>query len=80
MKKTSGKERKRPSPDVEDLRSEYTLDYRKAKPNRFAAKFPPGSRVVVLDADVAKVFTTPESVNAVLRALVETMPGSHVQS
>jgi hypothetical protein len=29
---------------------------------------------VALDADVSKVFTTPESVNAVLRALIEVMP------
>jgi hypothetical protein len=32
--------------------------------------------VVVLDEDVAQVFTTPESVNKVLRALIETMPQS----
>ena len=79
MKRTNDKERKRRSPDDQDLRPEYALDYRKAKPNRFAAKFPPGSRVVLLDADVAKVFTTPESVNAVLRALVETMPSGQVR-
>ncbi|MEI1375769.1 hypothetical protein PQG02_02715 [Nostoc sp. UHCC 0926] len=29
---------------------------------------------VVLDEDVAQVFTTPESVNKVLRALIESMP------
>jgi hypothetical protein len=51
---------------------EYHLDYDSAKPNRFAAKS--GKRkmtVVVLDEDVAQVFTTPESVNKVLRALIE---------
>jgi len=31
---------------------------------------------VVLDPDVAAVFSTPQSVNAVLRALIETMPQS----
>ncbi|WP_218080647.1 BrnT family toxin [Anthocerotibacter panamensis] len=31
-------------------------------------------KVVVLDEDVAQVFTTPESVNKVLRALIKTMP------
>ncbi|MBW4566453.1 MAG: hypothetical protein KME31_00055 [Tolypothrix carrinoi HA7290-LM1] len=54
---------------------EYHLDYHSAKPNRFAGKS--GKRkmtVVVLDEDVAQVFTTPESVNKVLRALIETMP------
>jgi hypothetical protein len=32
--------------------------------------------VVVLDEDVAQVFTTPEAVNKVLRALIESMPQS----
>jgi len=58
----------------EVMQPEYRFDYRKAKPNRFAARVKPGSRAVVLDPDVAAVFTTPDSVNAVLRALIETMP------
>ena len=58
----------------EDMQPEYRFDYRKAKPNRFASRLKPGSRAVVLDPDVAAVFSTPESVNAVLRALIETMP------
>jgi len=70
MKKTA---KKRPARS-DDLQSEYRFDYRKAKSNRFAANYKPGSRVVVLDADVAQVFTTRESVNAVLRALLKTMP------
>jgi hypothetical protein len=48
--------------------------YRKAKPNRFAAKIKRGCRAVFLEPDVAAVFATPESVNAVLRALIETVP------
>ena len=70
MKKTS----KSPGARGDELNSEYRFNYRKAKPNRFAAKYEAGSRVVVLDADVARVFTTPESVNGVLRALLKTMP------
>jgi hypothetical protein len=58
----------------EDLLPEYRLDYGKAPPNRFAAQLKRGSRAVVLDPDVASVFSTPESVNAVLRALIKTMP------
>lgn len=58
----------------DELRREYTFDYSKARPNRFAARMTGDIRAVVLDPDVAKVFTTPESVNAVLRALIETMP------
>jgi len=70
MKKTAAK---KSQPPVEDLEPKYRLDYRRAKPNRFAEHFA-GTRMVVLDEDVARVFTTPESVNAVLRALLETMP------
>ncbi len=59
----------------DELLAEYQFDYQQAKPNRFAA----GNKtqkltVVVLDKDVAQVFTTPESVNKVLRALIESMP------
>ncbi len=62
-----------PEPD-KDMLPEYRFDYSKARPNRFAARLERGSRAVVLDPDVAAVFSTPESVNAVLRALIETMP------
>lgn len=63
---------KTPSPEPDDLLPEYQLDYRKAKPNRFAADR--NRTVVVLDEDVAQVFTTPESVNKALRAFIEAMP------
>jgi hypothetical protein len=62
-----------PKPE-EDMLPEYRFDYGKARPNRFAAQLKRGSRAVVLDPDVAAVFSTPDSVNAVLRALIETMP------
>jgi hypothetical protein len=64
---------KTPSPESEDLRSEYQFDYSQAKPNRFTAA---GHHrlVVVLDEDIAQVFTTPESVNKALRALIEAVP------
>ena len=64
------------NPD-DELLAEYRFDYRQAKPNRFAARSGEYKlKVVVLDEDVAQVFTTPESVNKVLRALIETMPPS----
>jgi hypothetical protein len=56
-----------------ELASEYEFDYTKAKSNRFVNSAN-GLKVVVLDEDVAKVFTTPESVNKALRALIEVMP------
>jgi hypothetical protein len=61
----------------DDLLPEYDFDYTKAKPNRFVARVnQPLLKVVVLDEDVAQVFTTPESVNKVLRGLIESMPRS----
>jgi hypothetical protein len=56
-----------------ELASEYEFDYAKAKPNRFTNSAD-GLKVVVLDEDVANVFTTPESVNKALRGLIEIMP------
>jgi hypothetical protein len=72
MKKTPAGKRGKNTDD--ELAPEYRFDYGKARPNRFAAKYKPGSRVVLLDPDVAEVFTTPESVNTVLRAILATMP------
>jgi hypothetical protein len=60
----------------DDLRPEYDLDYGKARPNRFSDRIDRDRLVVVLDSDVSKVFTTPESVNAALRALIEVVPGA----
>jgi hypothetical protein len=56
------------------MQPEYRFDYRKARPNRFAGRIDQSRVVVVLDPDVSEVFTTPESVNAILRALIEHMP------
>jgi hypothetical protein len=53
---------------------EYHFDYRKARPNRFIERIDKNRRVVILDADISRVFTTTESVNTVLRALITTMP------
>ena len=58
----------------DDLRPEYRFDYRKAKPNRFAAEAVKGGFVVLVDEDIAEVFQTPESIKDVLRALIAAMP------
>ena len=58
----------------EGVLPEYGFDYKKAKPNRFAGKLDETNVVVMLDSDIAKVFKSSEDVNAVLRALIETMP------
>ena len=56
--------------DKEEMSPEYDLDYSKAKPNRFAAKYQQMQRTVVLDNDVAENFPSAESVNEALRFLV----------
>lgn len=71
MKTTSKSEK---SQNNDEMLPEYRFDYRKARPNRFAPKIPEGSRIVILEPDIAEVFTTPESVNTILRALITTMP------
>jgi hypothetical protein len=70
MKKTSSPQTKA----VKDLRAEYHFDYRQSRRNRFVEQVEPAAVVVVLDPDVAQVFTTPESVNTALRALITAMP------
>ena len=71
MKRTSRQARPVSPPD--ELLPEYRMDYTRAKPNRFAGRS--GDRVVViLDPDVAAVFSTPDSVNTALRALIGAMP------
>jgi hypothetical protein len=72
MKKTSPHESKRKGAD--QPRPEYHFDYAASKPNRFADRIPEGSLAVLLDPDVAQLFNNAKSVNAVLRALMATMP------
>ena len=67
---------KRKRPD--QPRPEYQLDYAVSKPNRFAVRIPEGALAILLDPDVAQVFNNAESVNAVLRALMATMPQPRV--
>lgn len=58
----------------DELRCEYEFDYKQVKPNRLAAKMQKGGRLVVLDPEVAAAFEGSETVNAVLKALLKTMP------
>lgn len=69
MKRTSS-----PGPQGDEMKPEYRFDYNKGRPNRFAGRATEDRVVVILDPDVASVFTTPESVNRALRALIEAMP------
>jgi hypothetical protein len=72
MKKTITSKGRRGAP--QDLRSEYRFDYTESQPNRFANRINKAQVVVVLDPDIADVFTSGEAVNRVLRALITSMP------
>ncbi len=66
--------------ELDEIPPMYDLDYSKAKPNRFAGKLQKSAQVVVLlDPDVSKVFSTPESVNNILRALIANLPKTQLQ-
>jgi hypothetical protein len=58
----------------DELRPEYNFDYRKAKANRFAHSLPTGGKVVYLEPDVAAKFADSETVNHVLRTLIDDSP------
>jgi len=58
-----------------DLLPEYEFDYQKARSNRFAAQMEQEPVIAILDPDVAQFFKSSESVNKILRVLIEAMPG-----
>jgi hypothetical protein len=61
-------------PKSDEMRPEYEFDYAKARQNRFAQSMKKGAVAVVLDPDVAAVFQTSESVNAMLRSVLSALP------
>ena len=50
---------------VNELRAEY--DFSEGQRGKYAGRFKEGTKVVVLEPDVAAVFRTSEAVNAALR-------------
>ena len=70
----------RKSNKVQEMAPEYRFDYKKAKPNRFAEKMKDSPIIVVLDADVAKIFTSTEEVNKALRAIISAMPAKKTKN
>lgn len=55
------------------MRREYRFDYRNARPNRFAPLMK-GTVAIVLDPDIASVFRSSKSVNALLRSVLTALP------
>ena len=64
----------------DEMQDEYSFDYNKAKPNRFAGKLRQDQLMVCLDADVAAVCKTTEGVNHVLRAIITSLPTTEKES
>lgn len=65
---------------VQEMAPEYRFDYKKAKPNRFAAKMKDEPLIVMIEPDVAKVFKSSEQVNKALRALISAMPEKLIET
>jgi hypothetical protein len=57
----------------EEMPPEFAFDYTKAKPNRFAVHTS-GGLMILLEPDIAQVFTSAASVNSVLRAIIANLP------
>ena len=74
MKETLARKKKQTKREA--LRSEYRFDYSKSKPNRFAAKMSEGAIAIVLEPDVAAVFKSSKTVNALLRSVISAIPPS----
>ena len=74
MKKTLA--RKRGQTKQDELSPEYRFDYSRSKPNRFAARMSGGAIAVVLEPDVAAVFKSSKTVNALLRSVISAVPQS----
>jgi hypothetical protein len=62
--------------EQEELASEYRFDYSQSRPNRFAHSMSGGAIAVVLDPDVAAVFNSSKTVNALLRSVISSVPQS----
>jgi hypothetical protein len=62
MRKTPGKSRR------ESIQNEY--DFSKGVRGKYARRYAQGTNVVVLEPDVARVFSNSEAVNASLRKII----------
>ncbi len=60
--------------EADEMRPEYDFDYSKARPNPYAARLKGHSVAVLLAPDVAPSFPTAESVNDILRAVINAVP------
>jgi hypothetical protein len=54
-----------------DLEMAPEYDFSKGVRGKYAKRFPPGSKIVVIAPDVAREFGTPQGVNSALRRLAK---------
>ena len=59
---------------VSEMRPEY--DFSSGVRGKYASRLTEGSRIVVLDPDMAEIFKDSEAVNSALRAIVPSVPRS----
>ena len=60
------------------MRAEYRFDYAKARSSRFADCMKNGAVAVILNSDVAAVFSSSKAVSAFLRSAITILPvGMH---
>jgi len=62
---------------ADEILPEY--DFKRSSPNKFASRYAAGSTVVVLDPDVAAVFSNSGEANEALRALAGIIQKSRVR-
>jgi hypothetical protein len=67
MKKDRAKPTSTDAAERDEILPEY--DFSQGRPNPYAERYRAGTNVVVLDPDVAAVFTNPAEVNEVLRSV-----------
>jgi hypothetical protein len=60
------------------MRDEY--DFSRGVRGKYAARYARGTNVVVLDADVARLFPNSEAVNRALRAIARVAPRRRTRS
>jgi hypothetical protein len=65
---------KQPRKTQNEMRTEYRFDYAKARSNQFADRMKNGAVAVILNPDVAAVFSSSKAVNAFLRSVMTTLP------
>ncbi|HJZ82192.1 MAG TPA: hypothetical protein VKD91_17660 [Pyrinomonadaceae bacterium] len=64
----------RDSDEDSEMLEEY--DFSGGVRGKYVDRFASGAKVIILDADVARVFTNSESVNEALRAIIQRQPNN----